>query len=92
MKPVNRHLLIAIPTEESVEETRTFLLPESYKKKEVERHTLVKIIDISDDCEKFHQYHVNKRCVVETSMINEINAVGCTYSIIAENFVVLVEE
>ena len=55
MKPVNRHLLISIPTEESVEETRAFLLPEGYKKKEAERHTLVKIIDISDDCEKFHQ-------------------------------------
>ena len=91
MKPVNRHLLISLPMEESEEEARTFLLPENYKKKEIERHTLVKIIDVSDDCEKFHQYHINKMCVVEASMINEINAQGCTYSVIAENYVVLVE-
>lgn len=91
MKPVNRHLLIAVPMEEPEQEARTFLLPENYKKKEIERYTLVKIIDLSDDCEKFYQYHVNKTCVVETSMINEISAEGCTYSIIAENYVVLVE-
>ena len=91
MKPVNRHLLISIPEKEPESEMRTFLLPEDYKKKEVERHTLVQIVDISDDCEKFHQYHINKMCVVETSMINEIEAQGCTYNIIAENFVVLVE-
>ncbi len=77
--------------EEPEEEARAFLLPENYKKKEIERHTLVKIMDISDDCEKFHQYHINKKCVVETSMINEINAEGHTYNVIAENYVVLVE-
>ena len=91
MKPVNRHLLISIPEKEPESEMRTFLLPEDYKKKEVERHTLVQIVDISDDCEKFHQYHINKMCVVETSMINEIEAQGYIYNIIAENFVVLVE-
>ena len=91
MKPVNRHLLIEIPEKEPEAEMRTFLLPEDYKSKEVERYTLVQIKDISDDCEKFHQYHINKMCVVETSMINEIEAQGYIYNIIAQNFVVLVE-
>ena len=90
VKPINRNLLIEIPEDEPEEQSSTFLLPQSYKKKETERFTLVRIVDISDDCEKFHQYHTGKHCVVETTMINEINIESQTYNIIAENYVVLV--
>ena len=89
MKPVNKNLLINIPVEEVEEKTSTFLLPENYKKKEIERYTVVDILKRADDCEKIH---TNCRCVVETSMINEIKVGVETYNIIAENYVVLLLE
>ena len=91
IKPANRNLLIEIPTEEEKAES-TFLLPENYRKKEIERYTVVKVTDISDDCEKTHQYHIGTRCVVETSMINEIKVDSQTYNIVTENYVVLFVE
>lgn len=91
MKPVNRHLLIEIHTKEEEEETRAFLLPENYKKKEIERYTLVTIVQIADDCEKIHKHLIGSKCVVETSMIEEIKIGGESHNIIPENFVVLVE-
>ena len=54
VKPTNRNLLIEILEEEEEEAKSTFLLPENYKKKEIERYTVVKIRDISDDCQKFY--------------------------------------
>lgn len=91
MKPVNRYLLIEIPAEEPEQEQRTFLLPENYKSKEIERYTLVTIEQIADDCEKIHKQYVGSKCVVETSMIEEIKIGGESRNIILENFVVLVE-
>ena len=91
IKPANRNLLIEIPTEEEKAES-TFLLPENYKKKEIERYTVVRVKDISDDCEKTHHYHIGTRCVVETSMINEIKVDAQTYNIVPENYVVLFVE
>ena len=89
MKPVNRNLLINIPVEEVEEKSSTFLLPENYKKKEIERYTVVEILERAEDCEKIH---ANCRCVVETSMINEIKVGTETYNIVAENYVVLLLE
>ena len=91
MKPVNRHLLIEKIEEQQEERPygSTFLLPEDYKVKTEERYVPVEIIDISDDSEKFHEYHRGKTCVVEASMINEIKLGGTTYQIIGENYVVL---
>ena len=91
MKPVNRHLLIELPAEEPEHEQRTFLLPENYKTKEIERYTLVTIVQIADDCEKIHKHLIGSKCVVETSMIEEVKIGGESYNIIPENFVVLVE-
>jgi len=91
VKPANRNLLIEIPTEEEKAES-TFLLPDNYKKKETERYTVVRIRDISDDCERTHPYHKGTRCVVETSMIDEIKVDSQTYNIIPENYVVLFVE
>tara|TARA_B100000287_G_C20650610_1_gene786715 strand:- start:831 stop:1115 length:285 start_codon:yes stop_codon:yes gene_type:complete len=93
MYPTNRHLLIEIQKQEPAEERQTtFLLPEDYKKKTDERYTAVKILEVSGDSEKFHQYHRGKTCVVETSMINEIKLKGNTYNIVGENYVVLISE
>ena len=89
MKPVNRNLLIKLEKQEAREDASTaaFLLPEDYKSKTVERYSTVEIIERADDCEKIH---TNGRCVVETTMINEIKVDGEVYNIIGENYVVLI--
>jgi len=93
VKPANRNLLISIPEEEIEElETSTFLLPEDFRKKQIARYTIVRVDNISDDCEKTHQHHIGQRCVVETSMINEIKVDSYTYNIVGENYVVLFME
>jgi len=93
VKPANRNLLISIIEEEVEElETSTFLLPEDFKKKQIERYIIVRIDNISDDCEKTLQHHIGKRCVVEASMINEIKIDSHAYNIIGENYVVLFVE
>tara|TARA_B100001113_G_C21122588_1_gene628051 strand:- start:6230 stop:6517 length:288 start_codon:yes stop_codon:yes gene_type:complete len=91
VKPVNRHLLIEKIEEEQEERPygSTFLLPEDYKVKTEERYTAVKIVEVSEDSEKFHECHRGRICIVETSMINEIRHTGVTYNIIGENYVVL---
>ena len=88
VKPANRNLLISIIEEEMEElETSTFLLPEDFKKKQIERYIIVRIDNISDDCEKTLQHHIGKR-----SMINEIKIDSHAYNIIGENYVVLFVE
>ena len=89
MKPVNRNLLIEKCEQEKKESATSaaFLLPEDYKSKAVERYSVVRILSRAEDCEKIHS---NGRCVVETSMINEIKVGGEVYNIIGENYVVLI--
>lgn len=89
MKPVNRNLLVEIEKEELKETSSTFLLPEDYKKKAVERYSTVKILSIADDCKTVSPRDIYSRCVVETTMINEIKVDGEVHNIIAENYVVL---
>jgi len=90
MKPVNRHLLVEIPINEEQEESSSssFLLPEGYRQKEIERYTIVSIKDFADDCKIRHL----GKCVVETSMIEDISIEGEVFQIIPENFVVLLLE
>ena len=92
VKPTNRNLLINIPVEEVEEASSAFILPDSYKKKEIERHTVVGILAVSSDCQRFDKSHEKMRCVVETSMINDIKVDSEIYHIIAENYVVLLLE
>jgi len=88
VKPVNRNLLVEIQKEEPKEtHSSTFLLPEDYKRKTVERYSIVKVLQVANDCEKIRH---TCRCVVETSMINEINIGNEVYNIIGENYVVLI--
>ena len=89
MKPINRHLLINKIEPEQEEKHSTFLLPEDYKTKTEERYVAVKIVDVSEDSDKFHEYHKGKTCIVESGMIEEIRHAQNTYNIIGENYVVL---
>lgn len=88
VKPTNRNLLIKIPEEKAETEKTTFILPEDYNRK-VERYKLVQVLDRAEDCEKIKE---NCKCIVETSMINQIKVHGQNYHIVGENYVVLVVE
>lgn len=89
MKPINRHLLIKILEQPEEEKHSAFLLPEDYKKKPQERYIAVEIVEVSEDSEKFHEYHRGKTCIVESGMIEEIKHESSVYNIIGENYVVL---
>lgn len=88
MKPVNRHLLVEIPVEKTEKIEATFILPQSFKPKEVERYTRVNIISCADDCKK--QY--TGGAYVETAMIEDISIESETYHIVSENYLVLLLE
>jgi len=92
VKPVNRNLLIEKSKQDKEEsvESKAFLLPEDYKTKAVERYSVVRILKRADDCEKIRDILRYDRCVVETSMINEIKVDGKVYNIVGENYVVLI--
>ena len=51
---------------------------------------MVKILQRADDCEKIRDILRHDRCVVETSMINEVKVGGKVYNIVGENYVVLI--
>mgnify|MGYP003141242645 CR=1 FL=1 len=89
MKPINRRLLIKKIEHKPEEQQSTFLLPENYKTKTEERYVAVKILDVSEDSDKFHEHHKGKTCIVESGMIEEIRHAQNTYNIIGENYVVL---
>ena len=92
MKPVNRNLLIekCEEVEEKRAESSAFLLPEDYKSKAIERYSVVRILKRADDYEKIQDILRHDKCVVETSMINEVRIDGKVYNIVGENYVVLV--
>tara|TARA_A200000159_G_scaffold54739_1_gene50680 strand:- start:364 stop:654 length:291 start_codon:yes stop_codon:yes gene_type:complete len=92
VKPVNRNLLIekCEQVEDRKAESSAFLLPEDYKSKAIERYSIVRILKRADDCEKIRDILRHDKCVVETSMINEVKVGGKVYNIVGENYVVLV--
>lgn len=88
MKPVNRHLLIQTMVEVEEESTSTFLLPDNYKTKKVERYERVTILQHAEDCKITHLGDA----IVEASMIEEVSIGKDIYFIIPENYVVLLLE
>ena len=88
MKPVNRYLLVQTEIEEEEESQGAFLLPDSYKSREISRYIIVNILDCADDCKRAWK----GRCIVESSMIEDISVDGDIYQIIPENYVVLLLE
>mgnify|MGYP001208978112 CR=1 FL=1 len=88
MKPVNRYLLVQTEIEEEEESQRAFLLPDSFKSREISRYIIVNILDCADDCKRAWK----GRCIVESSMIEDIYVDGGIYQIIPDNYVVLLLE
>jgi len=91
-QPVNRNLLVEIYEEEKEEkkEESVFIMPtDVYAAKPVERYTVVDVLAISGDCQKIRS---RCRCVVDTSMIEEVKVGDDTYRIVSEIYVVLILE
>ena len=81
MKPLNRHYLIK--KEDKKKEQSAVLLPDDYRKEE-DPLVVVEILDASDNCT--NNIPVGSKVVVEKTMIREVKALGKTYHLIQENY------
>jgi len=95
MRPVNRHLLI-IPHTKKKEQTRGgVLLPDGFDDTPG-RYSVVTVVDAASDCSKdFKRFSlerytetIDRKAVVETSMIEEIEVNDKKHHLILENYVV----
>jgi len=82
--PVNKHLLV-----EKQEDQVSHLVPEEFRDN-LSPFTVVKILDIADDCEKISPQGDPHgiRLVVQTNGIEQVKMFRDTFHIVSENFVV----
>lgn len=83
--PINRYLLVESPKEEEVSKS-PILLPES-PTKSLSPHSVVKLLAVSPDCEKFNG-EIGHTLVVNSNMIENIKVGTDEYKVILENHVV----
>tara|TARA_R110000824_G_scaffold125971_3_gene285303 strand:- start:2053 stop:2325 length:273 start_codon:yes stop_codon:yes gene_type:complete len=83
--PVNRYILIDIPTSSDADRESLIVLPDDYKAPE-ERYIQVAAIKSADDV----RFAVipQSQIVVDRSMIEEISIGATNYNIILDNYVV----
>ena len=92
IKPLNRHLLVALQTAE--ERSSAVLLPEDFKE-EKERYSIAKIITTSDDCKPaLRRAALNppKNILIQTDMVDAVVVAGTTFHFILENYVLGIVE
>ena len=81
--PKNRHILIGIPEETEIEESKsTLILPDDYERPKSE-YAKVQVFDCSATELKLGNYAVVHRC-----MIQEIAVDGETYHTVLDNYVI----
>ena len=83
--PINRYLLVESLKEEEVSKS-PILLPES-PTKSLSPHSVVKLLAVSPDCEKFNG-EIGHTLVVNSNMIENIKVGADEYEVILENHVV----
>lgn len=83
--PINRYLLVESLKEEEVSKS-PILLPES-PTKSLSPHSVVKLLAVSPDCEKFNG-EIGHTLVVNSNMIENIKVGTDEYKVILENHVV----
>jgi len=83
--PVNRYILIDIPTSSSDDGESLIVLPDDYKAPE-ERYIQVAALKSADDVRFSLAPH--SQIVVDRSMIEEISIGATNYNIILDNYVV----
>ena len=81
MKPLNRHYLIK--KEDKKKEQSAVLLPDDYKKEE-DPLVVVEVVDSSTDCQ--NKIQPGSKVVAEKTMIREVKALGETYYLVQENY------
>ena len=81
--PQNRHILVGIPEETEIEESKsTLILPDDYKKPKSE-YVKVSVLDCTATELDLGHYAVVHRC-----MIQEMAVDGETYHLVLDNYVV----
>ena len=83
IKPLNRHLVVyKKPQEEKEKKSSSFILPEGYETT-VERYSVVKVLEISEDSKLKKVVKPGSEVIVETSMLFEVT--GST--LVLDNYV-----
>ena len=83
IKPLNRHLVVyKKPQEEEEKKSSSFILPEGYETT-VERYSVVKVLEISEDSKLKKVVKPGSEVIVETSMLFEVT--GST--LVLDNYV-----
>ena len=80
----NRHVLVELVEEEEEEQQSLIALPQDYKKSE-SPYTVVKILQISDDCKLFLEQ--GDLVVIERRMLTEIEIKGEKNYLVLENYI-----
>ena len=80
----NRHVLVELVEEEEEEQQSLIALPQDYKKSE-SPYTVVKVLQISDDCKLFLEQ--GDLVVIERRMLTEIEIKGEKNYLVLENYI-----
>ncbi len=83
-KPVNRHILIEVPTKSETTGASLIVLPDDYKPEE-ERYIEVTAVATAEDVR--FSVKPKTRLVVDRSMIEEISVGNTIYNVILDNYV-----
>ena len=80
----NRHVLVELVEEEEEEQQSLIALPQDYKKTE-SPYTVVKVLQISDDCKLFLEQ--GDLIVIERRMLTEIEIKDEKNYLVLENYI-----
>ena len=80
----NRHVLVELVEEEEEEQQSLIALPQDYKKTE-SPYTVVKVLQISDDCKLFLEQ--GDLIVIERRMLTEMEIKGEKNYLVLENYI-----
>ena len=87
MKPMNRHLKIALATHHPTDsEVGDVLMPEGYKA--VQAWQAAVITEISADCKLFAPSDVGSLVVFSSPMLLSVDALGEQYHFVQENYII----
>ena len=80
----NRHVLVELVEQEEEQQQSLIALPQDYKKVE-SPYTVVKVLQISDDCKLFLEQ--GDLVVIERRMLTEIEIKGEKNYLVLENYI-----
>ena len=87
-KPVNRYILIKMPTK-TVEKESIILLPEDYKPEE-QQFAEVSVVKAAEDVR--FDLHADNKIIIDQSMVEQITIGNTNYDVILDNYVIGITE